>query len=174
VLELSLTGSFQGIDSLSLGTQSICNLRSIINAHINETSRFTSHRTKQSIVAVHDVGARAEQQERATAMRAFGFALSKALVTDERALLVANETTKRHALERPLRQISAHLARRDETRQNRCPYAEKLQKDRIPLECADVEQMGPRCIAHFANMLTGTHATEQILSSLSMTGARGV
>jgi hypothetical protein len=114
------------------------------------------------MVAVHNVGARAEQQERAGGIRAFGFALSKALVTDERALLVANETTKRHALERPLRQISAHLARRDETRQNRCPYAEKLQKDvdRIPLECADVEQKSPRCIAHFATMLTGTHATE--------------
>jgi hypothetical protein len=93
-------------------------------------------------------------------IRAFGFALSKALVTDGRALLVANETTKQHALEGPVRQISGHLACRDETRQNRCPYAKKLQKDRIPLECADVEQKGPRCIADFANMLTGTHATE--------------
>jgi hypothetical protein len=159
VLKLSLTGSFQGIDSLSLRTQSICNLRSVVNAHINETSRFT-HRTKQTMVAVHDIGARAEQQERAGTIRAFGFALSEALVTDERALLVANETTKRHALEGPVCQISVHLARRDETRKNRRPYAEKLQKGRIPLECADVEQKGPRCIAHFANMLTGTHATE--------------
>jgi hypothetical protein len=89
-------------------------------------------------------------------------------------LLVANETTKRYALERPVRQMSVHLARRDETRQNRYPYAEKLQKGGIPLECADVEQKRPRCIAHFANMLTGAHATEQILSRLSMTGARRV
>ena len=78
------------------------------------------------MVAVHDIGARAEQQERAGTIRAFGFALSKALVTDERALLVANETTKRHAPEGPVRQISVHLARRDETRQNRYPYSEKL------------------------------------------------
>ena len=91
------------------------------------------------MVAVYDIGSRAEQQECASTIRAFGFALSKALVTDERALLVANETTKRHALERPVRQISVHLARRDETRQNRYPYTEKLQKGRIPLECADVE-----------------------------------
>ena len=126
------------------------------------------------MVAVHDIGPRAEQQERASTIRAFGFALSKALVTDERALLVANETTNWHALEGPVSQISVHLARRDETRQNRCSYAEKLQKDRIPLECADVEQKRPRCIAHFANMLAGAHATEQILSSFSMTGARGV
>jgi hypothetical protein len=159
VLKLSLTGSFQGIDSLSLGTHSICNLRSVNNAYINETSRFT-HRTKESVVAVHDIGARAEQQERPGTIRAFGFALSKALVTDECALLVANETTKGHALEGPVRQISVHLARRDETRQNRFPYAEKLQKDRIPLEGADVEQKGPGCIAYFANMLTGAHATE--------------
>ena len=126
------------------------------------------------MVAVHDFGTRAEQQERASTIRAFGFALSKALVTDERALLVANETTKRHALEGPVSQMSVHLACRDETRQNRCPYTEKLQKDRIPFECADVEQKGPRCIAHFANMLTGAHATEQILFNLSVTGARGV
>src|SRR6266849_7715203 len=105
------------------------------------------------MVAVHDSGARATQQERAGTIRAFGFALSKALVTDERALLVANEATKWHALEGPVRQISVHLARRDETRQNRFPYAEKLQKDRIPLECADVEQKRSRCIAHFADML---------------------
>ena len=78
------------------------------------------------MVAVYDISARAEQQERASAIRAFGFALSKALVTDERALLVANETTKRHALEGPVRQISVHLAHRDETRQNRFPYSEKL------------------------------------------------
>ena len=126
------------------------------------------------MVAVHDIGARAEQQERAGTIRAFGFALSKALVTDERALLVANKTTKRHALEGPVCQMSVHLARRDKTRQNRFPYAEKLQKDRVPLECADVEQKRPRRIAYFANMLTGAHATEQILSSFSMTGAREV
>jgi hypothetical protein len=66
------------------------------------------------MVAVHDIGARAEQQERPSTIRAFGFALSKALVTDERALLVANETTQRHALKGPVRQISAHLARRDD------------------------------------------------------------
>ena len=125
------------------------------------------------MVAVHDIGASAEQQERAGTVRALCFALTKALVTDERALLVADETTKRYALEGPVRQISVHLARRDETGKNRLPYAEKLQKGRVPLECADVEQKGPRCIAHFANMLTGAHATEQILSSLSMTGARG-
>ena len=126
------------------------------------------------MVAVHDIGTRAEQQERASTIRAFGFALSKTLITDERALLVANETTKRHALEGPINQISVHLTRRDETRQDRCPYVEKLQKDRIPLECADVEQKGPRRIAHFANMLTGAHATEQILFNLSVTSARGV
>ena len=126
------------------------------------------------MVAVHDIGARAEQQERSRTVRAFGFALSEALVTDERALLVANETTKRHALEGPVRQMSVHLACRDEARQNRFPYAEELQKDRIPLECTDVEQERARCIADFANMLTGAHATEQILSSFSVTGARGV
>jgi hypothetical protein len=126
------------------------------------------------MVAVYDIDAGAEQQECAGTIRAFGFALSKALVTDECALLVSNETTKRNALEGPVRQISVHLARRDETRQNRYPYAEKLQKDRIPLQCADVEQKRPRSIAHFTDMLIGIHATEQILSSLSMTGPRGV
>ena len=78
-------------------------------------------------------------------------ALSKALVTNERTLLVANanEATKRHALEGPVRQISVHLARRDVMRQNQIPYAEILPKDTTPLECGDVEQKPQRWIAHF-------------------------
>ena len=62
----------------------------------------------------------------------FGFALRKALVTDEHALLIANETTKWQALEGPVHRISTRLARREEMWQNRFLYAKKLQKDRIP------------------------------------------
>lgn len=80
-----------------------------------------------SMVAAHDIGALAERQERAGTIPAFGFALVrqlqyKPLVTNERALLVANETTKRWHTGRtpgPLRavcQISVHLTRLDETR----------------------------------------------------------
>ncbi len=68
------------------------------------------------MVTVHNIGARAEQQERASTIGTFGFALSETLITNKRALLVANETTKRHALERSVRQVPIHLARRDETR----------------------------------------------------------
>jgi hypothetical protein len=125
------------------------------------------------MVTVHDIGAHAEQQECAGTICAFGFALSKALVTDERTLLVANETTKRHALEGPVRQISVHLARRDETRQNRCTYVENFRWIGSHLSVRMLSKRGPQCIARFANMLTGAHATKQILSSLSMTGARG-
>jgi hypothetical protein len=123
------------------------------------------------MIAVHDIGACAEQQERAITICAFGLALSEALVTDERALLVTNEATERHALEGPVRKITVNLAGRDETWQDRFPYAEKVQKDRIPIECADVEQKRPRCIGHFADVLTGSHATKQILSSLLMMGS---
>ena len=84
------------------------------NSCVNEMSRFT-HRTKQPMVAVHNIGTRAEQQKRACAICAFGFALSKALIADECALLVADETTKRYTLEGPVRQVSIHLARRNET-----------------------------------------------------------
>jgi hypothetical protein len=122
------------------------------------------------MIAVHNICACAEQQECASTVGAFGLALSEALVTDERALLVPNEATKRHALEGPVREITVNLARRDETWQDRFPYAKEVQKDRIPLECADVEQKGPRCISHFANVLTCAHATEQILPSLLVTG----
>jgi hypothetical protein len=67
------------------------------------------------MIAVHDIGACAEQQEGASAICAFGLTLSKALVTDERALLVANEATERHTLERPVRDITVNFARRDQT-----------------------------------------------------------
>jgi hypothetical protein len=70
------------------------------------------------VVAIHEICGHAEHQERAGTIRTFGFTLSKALVTDERALLVVYESTKRQASKRPGRQISVHLARRDETRQN--------------------------------------------------------
>jgi len=66
------------------------------------------------MIAVHNIGTRAEQQERASTIRAFGLALSEALVTDERALLVANETTKRHIFEGSICEFTVHLARRYE------------------------------------------------------------
>jgi hypothetical protein len=125
------------------------------------------------MIAVYDIGACAEQQERASTICTFGLALSEALVTDERSLLVTNEATKRHALEGPVREITVNLARRDETRQDRFPYTEKVQKGRIPLECADVEQKRPGCVGDFANVLTGAHATKQVLSNLLMMGAQG-
>ena len=112
------------------------------------------------MIAVHDIGARAEQQERASTICTFGLALSEALVTDERALLVTNEAPKRHALEGPIGKITVDLARRDKTRQDGFAYPEKLQKDRIPLERTDVEQKRPGCVGHFADVLTCAHATQ--------------
>ena len=96
-------------------------------ACFDKTSRFTYH-TKQSVVAMHEIGAHTEQQERAGTIRAFDFTLSKALVTDERALVVANETTngtKWYTLGARTPDIRIHLARRDKTRKNRFPYAKK-------------------------------------------------
>ena len=119
------------------------------------------------------IAVRAEQQERAGTVGAFGLALSETFVTNERALLVANEATKRHAFERAIREVTINLARRDKTWQDRFPYAEKVQKDRILLECADAEQQRPRCIGHFADVLTGAHAAKQVLSSLLTTDAEG-
>jgi hypothetical protein len=123
------------------------------------------------MIAVHDIGACAEQQERAGTVCAFGLALSETFITNERALLVANEATERHTLERAIREITINFARRDKTWQDRFPNAEKAQKDRIPLECADVEQQRPRCIGYFADVLTGAHAAKQVLYSLLMTDA---
>jgi hypothetical protein len=83
-----------------LKAHSICKLRSAVNACIDEAPRFTYH-TKQSVVAIHEICGHAEHQERAGTIRTFGFTLSKALVTDERALLVVYESTKRQASKRP-------------------------------------------------------------------------
>jgi hypothetical protein len=92
------------------------------------------------MIAIHDIGAHAERQECAGPICTFGLALGGTPVAYERALLVANETSKRHTLKRIIRGITVHLARQDVTCQYRSPRAEEAQKDRIPLECADIEQ----------------------------------
>ena len=68
------------------------------------------------MITVYDIGSCAEQQERASAICAFGLALGEALIADERSLLVANEASQWHTLERPICEIPVNLARRDETR----------------------------------------------------------
>jgi hypothetical protein len=87
-------------------------------------------------------------------------ALSEALVTDESALLITNEATKGHTLEGPICEITVDLASRDETGQDGFLYAEKLQKDQIPLERTDIEQKRPGCVGHFADVLASAHATK--------------
>ena len=120
-LDLSLTASFQGIDSLSLGTHATCEALSTQSPYQRNDTIYAPYRYQ----AVHgyctQCRCRAEQKERASAIRAFSFARRNALVT-----------YAPHALEGPVRQISVHLVRRDETRQNRFSYAEKSQKDRSP------------------------------------------
>jgi hypothetical protein len=96
------------------------------NPHINETLQFT-HRTKQFAFAVHDIGARAEQQERAGTIRAFGFALSEVLVTDERGRPCWSPT--RPPSDTPLRGPYARYPYNslvETAQQNQFPYAENL------------------------------------------------
>ena len=85
-------------------------------------------------------------------------------------MLVANEAAKGHALEGAIRYVAIHLTRRDEAWQDRFSEAEEAQKYGIPLERADIEQKRTRRIRHFADVLTGTHATKQVLSRLSIVG----
>jgi hypothetical protein len=75
--------------------------------------------------AVYDVRARAEQQESAGAICALSLALSETLVANERSLLVTDQPTKRHPLERTIGDLTVHLARRDEAREDRIPNPEE-------------------------------------------------
>ena len=120
LIALPVTASPQLREKVSKMLSSVC---------ITETSRFTHH-TKQSMVAVCDIGAHGKQQECDGPIHAFGFTLSKVLVSNERALLVANEATKWYILEWPVCQMSIHLAHRDKTWQIQFPYAKNLQPSR--------------------------------------------
>ena len=62
-----------------------------------------THRTQKSVVAVHDVAPRAEEQERARSVGTLRLALVEALVAHERTLLVTHETANRDTLKRALR-----------------------------------------------------------------------
>ena len=66
----------------------------------------------------------------------------------------------------------APLIERGHSRTDSC-MTKNCRRTGSALECVDVGQKRPRGIADFANTLTGAHATEQISSSFSMTGARG-
>jgi hypothetical protein len=61
--------------------------------------------------ALHDLAARAEEEERAGAVRALGLALFQALVAHERALLVTDESANGHARERPCGDLTVDLGR---------------------------------------------------------------
>lgn len=113
--------------------------------------------------AIYDIRARAEQQESAGTICALGLALSKTLVANESSLLVTDQPTKRHTLERTIGDRTVNLTRRDEAWQNRIPNPEEAQKYRVPFKSADVEQESARRVSHFADMLTGAHATQQVL-----------
>jgi hypothetical protein len=67
-------------------------LRSSINAYTARTA-VTRH-TKKPMIAIHDIGARAEWQECASPICTFGLALGETLVAYERALPVSNVTSK--------------------------------------------------------------------------------
>jgi hypothetical protein len=86
--------------------------------------------------AVPDICACAERQERASTVCAFGLAPSEALVTDEHALLVPNEATKRIALEGPVYDTRDYRKPRSSTRdvEGQIPVCRKVLKSRVPFE----------------------------------------
>ena len=86
-----------------------------------------TYRTEYSMIAVHDIGARAEQ-ECACPGCTFGLALGDALVADEGAIC----------------KITIYLARRNEARQNRFPQAKEAQEHRILFECAMLSKSNVR------------------------------
>jgi hypothetical protein len=107
--------------------------------------------------AVYDIRARAEQQKRAGTICALSLALSETFIANESSLLVTNQPTKRHTLERTVGDLTVHLARRDEAREDRIPNSEESQKCGVPFERADVEQESARRVGHLADMLASAH-----------------
>lgn len=104
----------------------ICNLRSGINAYTARTA--VTHHTKKPMIAIHNNGARAERGKNAPVPYVH-------LAWPWSPTRLASGT-----LEGIIRGITVYLTRRDETCQYRFPQAEEAQKDRIPLEYADIEQ----------------------------------
>lgn len=110
--------------------------------------------------AGHDVLARAEQQEGTSAVRALGLALPEALVADERALLVADQSTDLDALERAVRDLAVDLGGRSDLGEDRPPDLEEVEHDRVPLERAQVHEQGTGCVRHLRDVQAASEAVD--------------
>ena len=92
------------------------------------------------MLAEHDVAPRAEEQERARAVRALGLALPEALVPDERRLLVARKARDLDTLEDGALELAVHFGRGDDLREDGRLELEELEQGRVPLERVEVHE----------------------------------
>ena len=104
------------------------------------------------MLAEHDILARAEQQERASAVRALRLALLETLVPDEGRLLVARESGDLHAFEHTAGAGAVHLGRGDDLREHGGLNLKEGREARVPLQRIEVHEQGSRGIRHVGDM----------------------
>lgn len=84
------------------------------------------YRAQHAVSTINYVVTGAEQQEGTRSIRALGFALPEALVTNESTLLVADKTTNLDSLEDARGYASVDFRRRYEPGKDRLLQAEEL------------------------------------------------
>lgn len=70
---------------------------------------------EQTVLALNDVSASAEQEESTGAVSALGLTLLQALVSDKGSLLIPDQTSDRDTLQRSVCNITIDLRGRDES-----------------------------------------------------------
>ena len=115
------------------------------------------------MLAENDVFARAEQEESTSTIGALRFALRQALVADQRALLVTDETADRDTLQRSLADFSVDLRGRDDLGKNRLAELKEFEKTRLPLQRLHVHEEGSRGVRDLSNVKAALRSAGQVL-----------
>lgn len=118
------------------------------------------------MLAQNNVLTRAEQEESTSAVCALGLSLLQALVADQRALLITDETADRDALEGSLADLAVDLGGRDDLGENRLAEIKELEEAGLPLQSLDVHKEGSRGVGDLGYVKTAIGGASEVLSRI--------
>lgn len=119
------------------------------------------HRRQKAITARHRLQARIKQQKRSSAIRILRLPILEALIPHQRRLLVSDDTSDRHALERTVRDVPVYLGGRDDLGQDGGAEVEEFEHGGRPLEGLDVHEEGARGVGDVDVVQTAVDAAGQ-------------